>query len=152
MPANADVLAAYLALWTDTTPARDLRALDRLTIAEVRFRDPIQEVSGRAQLARIFAESGNSVADSRVNVESIAWSDDRRAFIKWTYSGRIKRLGLDNWSVTGMSDIRLSEAGQIVSHEDFWDLSGGLFEHFPFVGWLFRRLRLRLRLEERATG
>lgn len=148
MPHQAqETLAAYLALWTDPSPKRDLGRLDALTLTDVRFKDPIQEVHGRHMLKRIFADSSRTVADTNVVIEAIAWADDQRAFVKWRYGGTILRLNLKGWSVTGMSDIRLSPDFLIASHEDYWDLAGGLFEHFPLIGWLFRRLRQRLRLE-----
>jgi len=140
-------LQDYLALWADPSPERDLGQLDGLTAGNVVFRDPIQEVRGRAGLKALFADSHHSVADSDVRIDGIAWVDPRRAFVKWRYAGTIRRLKLRNWSVTGMSDIRFDESGLICAHEDHWDLASGLFEHFPLIGRLFRRLRLRLRLQ-----
>jgi hypothetical protein len=143
----ATTLQDYLALWADPSPDRDLDRLDGLTLENVAFRDPIQEVRGRDGLKALFADSHDSVADSDVRIDGIAWVDPRRAFVKWRYAGTIKRLNLRNWSVTGMSDIRFDEGGRIAAHEDHWDLASGLFEYFPLIGRLFRRLRLRLRLK-----
>ncbi len=141
-----ETLTAYLALWADPSPDRDLNRLDALTSSNVRFKDPIQEVYGRDRLKAIFADSSRTVADTDVNIDGIAWVSDNRAFVKWRYAGTIKRLKLRNWSVVGMSDICLDASNRIGSHEDYWDLAGGLFEHFPVIGWLLRRLRARLRL------
>ncbi|TDQ77561.1 SnoaL-like protein [Dongia mobilis] len=143
----AATLQDYLALWADPSPDRDLDRLDGLTTESIVFRDPIQEVHGRDGLKALFADSHHSVADSDVRIDGIAWVDQRRAFVKWHYAGTIRRLSLPNWSVTGMSDIRFDERGLIVKHEDHWDLASGLFEHFPLIGGLFRRLRMRLRLK-----
>lgn len=141
------VLEQYLALWCDPSPLRDLTALDRLTVERVRFKDPIQDLWGREQLKAVFAQSSKDVADAQVTIDAIAWVDASRVLIKWQYRGTIRRLNLRNWSVVGMSDIKF-EDDRVASHEDFWDLAGGLFEHFPLVGWLFRRLRQRLRLDQ----
>lgn len=143
----ATTLQDYLALWADPSPDRDLDRLDRLTSGNVTFCDPIQEVHGRDGLKALFADSHHSVADSDVRIDGIAWVDQRRAFVKWRYAGTIRRLNLRDWSVTGMSDIRFDADGLIVGHEDHWDLASGLFEHFPLIGRLFRRMRLRLRLQ-----
>lgn len=142
------VLDQYLALWCDPSPCRDLAQLDQLAAERVRFKDPIQELHGRARLKAVFAQSSKDVSDPRVTINAIAWVDPRRALIRWQYSGTIRRLNLRNWSVMGMSDIQLDEDQRIASHEDFWDLAGGLFEHFPLIGGLFRRLRHRLRLHQ----
>jgi steroid delta-isomerase len=142
------VLEQYLALWCDPSPGRDLTQLDQLAAERVRFKDPIQELHGRARLKAVFAQSSKDVADPRVTIDAIAWVDPRRALIRWQYSGTIRRINLRNWSVMGMSDIQLDEDQRIASHEDFWDLAGGLFEHFPLIGGLFRRLRQRLRLHQ----
>jgi steroid delta-isomerase len=142
-----NILDRYLAVWTDPSPQRDLSLLDDLTSDQVRFKDPIQEVRGREKLKAIFTESSRTVTNSNVVIDAIAWAGEERAFVKWRYAGTIERINLRNWSVTGMSDIRLDQSGRVHSHEDYWDLAGGLFEHFPVIGWLFRRLRHRLRLE-----
>ncbi|MBL8709323.1 MAG: nuclear transport factor 2 family protein [Rhodospirillaceae bacterium] len=141
-----DVLADYLAVWTDPSPQRDLSRLDELTTDDVRFKDPVQEVIGRSRLKAIFADAARSVAHPLVTIDAIAWVDDRRAFVKWHYGGTLIRLKLQNWQVAGMSDMRFASDGRLEKHEDHWDLSSGLFEHFPLVGGLFRRLRHRLRI------
>jgi hypothetical protein len=143
---NEPVLDAYLALWSDLSPQRDLDRLDTLTTPDVRFKDPINDVTGRVDLKRIFRDASDSVADARVEIVAIAWAAPDRAFVKWRYSGLLRRLHNKPWLVIGMSDIRFSADGHIASHEDHWDLASGLFEHFPIIGGLFRRLRYRLRL------
>ncbi|WP_374379567.1 nuclear transport factor 2 family protein [Dongia sp.] len=143
----AKTLQHYLALWMDPSPNRDLDQLDKFTAENVIFRDPIQEVHGRAGLKLLFADSHHTVADSDVRIDGIAWVDQSRAFVKWRYAGTIRRLNLRNWSVTGMSDVRFDDSGLVASHEDHWDLATGLFEHFPLIGCLLRRLRMRLRLK-----
>lgn len=143
---NEPVLDAYLALWSDPSPQRDLGRLDALTTPDVRFKDPINDLTGRVDLKRIFRDASDSVTDIRVEVVAIAWAAPDRAFVKWRYSGLLRRLGNKPWQVVGMSDIRFSADSRIASHEDYWDLANGLFEHFPLIGGLFRRLRHRLRL------
>jgi len=143
---NRLILDAYLALWADPSPQRDLGRLDTLTIDAVRFKDPINDVSGRSALKAVFQDATDSVANTRVEIVGLAWASPERAFVKWRYGGCIRRLKLTDWQITGMSDITLAADGRIAAHEDHWDLASGLFEHFPVIGWLFRRLRHRLRL------
>jgi hypothetical protein len=143
---NQPVLDAYLALWSDPSPQRDLERLDALTTTDVRFRDPINDLAGRADLKRIFRDASDAVANTKVELIAIGWAAPDRAFVKWRYSGLLRRLGNRPWFVVGMSDIRFSTDCRINFHEDHWDLASGLFEHFPLIGGLFRRLRHRLRL------
>ncbi|MDY0873362.1 nuclear transport factor 2 family protein [Dongia rigui] len=143
---NEPILDAYLALWADPSPERDLDRLDALTTLDVRFKDPINDLTGRDDLKHIFRDSADAVATPQVEVIAIAWAAPDQAFVKWRYSGLLRRLGNRPWSVVGMSDIRFSADGRISFHEDHWDLASGLFEYFPLIGGLFRRLRHRLRL------
>lgn len=143
---NEPILDAYLALWSDPSPQRDLERLDELTTADVCFKDPINDLTGRAALKQIFRDATDAVANTQVDIIAIAWAEPNRAFVKWRYRGLLRRLGNKPWYVVGMSDIRFSPNNRINSHEDHWDLASGLFELFPLVGGLFRRLRHRLRL------
>lgn len=143
---SEEVLKDYLALWSDPSPQRDLELLDRLTTEQVRFRDPVNDIAGRDRLKALFRDASDSIRDATVRVDGIAWVDGRRAFIKWQYGGNLHKLRLASWQVPGMSEITFSAEGLVSTHEDVWDLAGGLFEHFPYVGWLFRRLRQRLRV------
>lgn len=143
---NQRTLDAYLALWADPSPRRDLSRLDALTTDDVRFKDPINDLTGRAALKAIFHDALEAVADTKVEIVGVAWAGPERAFVKWRYGGSILRLKLTNWQIYGMSDIQFSADGRISSHEDHWDLAAGLFEHFPVIGWLVRRLRQRMRL------
>ena len=43
-----------------------------------------------------------------------------------------------------MSHIRFGADGKVVLHQDFWDSSGGLFEHVPGLGWMLRKAKARL--------
>ena len=58
---------------------------------------------------------------------------------------RFKRLagGEDTRSV-GMTHVRFDSAGKVVLHQDFWDSTGGFFEHVPVLGWMLRRVKNRL--------
>lgn len=142
---NAKTLQQYLDLWADACPTRDLGKLDNLTASDIHFIDPINDVTGRALLKRLFADAAQSVDQARVEIDAIAWVTEERAFVQWRYSGRLRRLGNRVWSAEGMSDIRFRDQ-LICYHRDYWDLAGGLFEYFPWIGGLFRRLRHRLRL------
>ncbi len=144
---NSDILARYLSLWSDPAPDRDLTPLDEITTEQVRFRDPINDLYGREQLKHLFRDAANAVAAPNVEISGIAWADPNRAFVQWRYAGKLTRLGGKPWSVDGMSEILFLD-GRIISHRDFWDLSSGLFEYFPWIGSLFRCLRQRLRLRQ----
>ncbi|MBK8158023.1 MAG: nuclear transport factor 2 family protein [Rhodospirillaceae bacterium] len=143
---HADLLQEYLALWADASPSRDLSKLDQLTTADICFKDPINDVTGRDALKEIFRDAAAAISDQRVDILGIGWVGTQRAFVKWHYSGRLRRLGGRAWAVSGMSDMVLSSEGLVMSHEDHWDLAGGLYAYFPVLGWLLRRLRERLRL------
>lgn len=43
-----------------------------------------------------------------------------------------------------MTHIRFDSEGKVILHQDFWDSTGGLFEHVPALGWMLRRAKKRL--------
>ena len=144
---NTHTLDRYLSLWADPSPDRDLALLDSLTTPDVAFKDAINDLVGRAKLKRIFRDASDAVEGTVIEFDGIAWPGPARAFVKWRYSGRLRRLGNRPWAVTGMSDISFSGDGLIARHEDHWDLASGLYEYFPIIGGLFSGLRRRLRLK-----
>ncbi|NVK42318.1 MAG: nuclear transport factor 2 family protein [Oceanospirillaceae bacterium] len=129
----------YIELFENLTPPR-LDELSRLVSDEVHFRDPFNDVRGRAAMRRVLEDMFERTQQPRFRVSQRSVEGDR-AFLAWTFSARAPVLG--NWSVDGVSLLQFDGAGRVASHLDYWD-SGRLYARLPLLGCLIRRLRRRL--------
>lgn len=122
----------------------DLRQLGELYAPGVRFRDPVREVNGVAQLEHYFAASRRSVAECGFDFIN-RLHDDEQCFYEWRMHYRHPRLaGGKPLYLRGMSHIQYAEGG-IFEHTDSYDMGAMLYEHVPVlrlgVRWLKQRLQ-----------
>jgi len=122
----------------------DLSRLHELYVAEVRFRDPVQEVTGVPRLTRYFAAAQQSVLECRFEFLD-RLEGEARCFFQWRMHYRHPQLnGGEALTLSGMSRLELGDMG-IVVHEDIYDMGAMLYEHVPVlrsgVRWLKRRLQ-----------
>lgn len=118
----------------------DLPALEALYHPQARFKDPFNEVQGRAAIRRIFEHMFATQSAPRFQVLS-AFSQGDEAFLSWdfhlTLRGRPARIH-------GATHLRLNAGGQILLHRDYWDAAEELYQKLPVLGTLMRWLRDRL--------
>lgn len=138
-----DLLQRFEQFYSDFKTA-DLARLEDLYIPGVQFRDPVQEVSGIAQLRRYFTASRRSVAECRFEFRDRVNSGDQ-CFYEWRMHYRHPRLaGGKLLNLRGMSHIRFA-GDRIGEHEDIYDMGAMLYEHVPVlrtgVRWLKQRLQ-----------
>ncbi len=136
----------YLAYCADFT-AQPVDALDRMVAVDMQFKDPINQLNGRAAFKRYVLETIERVERPRMKVMETGWVDPAHCFVKWQFAGEIRSLAEKPWSVLGVSEIRLAKDGLVSSQVDYWDLASGLYEKFPWIGGIFRGLRTRLQLK-----
>ncbi len=128
----------------------DFKALDfRSRIAEVYaadafFNDTLKTVHGAAAIESYLAHSAQAVDGATVDFLSVV-SNSGDYYFRWAMKIRFKQFarGEDKHSV-GMSHIRFDSEGKVVLHQDFWDSTGGFFEHLPALGWMLRRVKKAL--------
>lgn len=128
----ADQLAAALvAIRTDNPDALD--GLDQLYAEDMRFRDPIQQLDGRAA----FLDMNQRLLR---RMRALTWQihhamgDDDRAMLEWTMHATT-RVGV-KLDVDGTTVVR-AHGGRIIDHRDYWDL-GEMFA--SSVPWGLRLL------------
>lgn len=121
----------------------DMGLLHELYSPEVRFRDPVQEVTGLPQLTRYFAAAQRSVQECRFEFLDRLDAEDRSVF-QWQMHYRHPRLnGGESLVLRGMSRVEFRDVG-ITAHEDIYDMGAMLYEHVPFFGFGVRWLKQRL--------
>jgi len=114
-----------------------LDALVALYSEDCRFKDPFNEVQGRAAVRRIFEHMFETVDAPRFVVRE-AFSSGTQAFLAWDFlAGR--------FVIRGASHLRFDAAGQVSEHRDYWDAAEELYEKLPVLGALMRLLKRRLK-------
>ena len=123
-----------------TLTADTLDTLDALVSPDVRFKDPLHEVTGVNNMKRVFA-SLFKAADNIVFVVDDHACSSRTAYFRWTLTAQ---LSGKPWSVTGVTELVFDERGLVTDHSEFWDAASQLYERFPVIGGVLRFLRRRL--------
>ena len=140
---HTDPRAAALIAHYETLTLAGLDALVDLYAEDCRFKDPFNEVSGRAALRRVFAHMFETVKSPRFVVHE-ALVEGEQCFLGWDFHAG----GL---VIRGASHLRFDAAGLVVAHRDYWDAAEELYEKLPLLGALMRWLKRRLR-RNRRTG
>ena len=129
-------VAALIALYETLQPADLDRLVARYT-EDCRFKDPFNEVRGRAAVRRIFAHMFETVQSPRFVVRS-AFAEGDQAFLGWDFHA-------GDLVIRGASHLRFDAAGLVSDHRDYWDAAEELYEKPPVLGALMRLLKRRLR-------
>lgn len=143
-------LSRYVAFMTALSED-GLAELATLVTDDMHFRDPFNDLRGRADFAHCLRDMLTQLGELRIEVTHVgvlrapATSADQapRYALRWTFSGQIKALSNRAWHVTGFSEVQLAADGRVCEHLDYWDAAQGLYELLPGVGRLIRWLRRR---------
>ena len=119
------------------TTLEDLR--DQVT-ADVRFKDPFNDVRGVDAMTHVFRHMFDAVENITFQVRHLMAEDDL-CLMEWRFEGR---LGGKPWAFDGKSIIRFAANGRVAEHIDHWDAAGSFYERLPLIGWLLAGLRRRL--------
>lgn len=118
--------------------------LDRigdLYTSDVKFRDPVKQVEGIAELHAYLSDMCESVVSGRFEyLDQLIGSDT--AYIKWNMYFCHPKLGKETHVVRGMSQVQFND--RIYYHEDIYDMGQMIYQHVPIVGWAVTKLRKRL--------
>ncbi len=138
--AQTEVAVARLVVCYESLTLTGLADLGACYAEDAQFRDPFNQVEGRAAILRIFEHMFATADAPRFRV---TWQmvQGREAVLGWEFQLRLRgRPGV----IEGVSHLRFDAAGQVVAHRDYWDAASELYEKLPVVGagvaWLRRRL------------
>jgi steroid Delta-isomerase len=124
-------------------------ALVDLYSADAIFKDPFNEVRGRAAIIDIFDNMYKQVDAPRFIVNhSILEGDD--AFIVWDFHFRFRNKAATGQSIHGSSHLHFSSEHKVDYHRDYWDTAEELYGKIPGLGWLVRLLRRKAQHSEGA--
>ena len=145
-PESPEAAAAAYIRFFETLSPETLAGLDALCTADVRFRDPFNDVRGvdafRGILGRMFRE----LREPRFTVLDHAVSG-RVCYLRWDFAfrrgaGRGAPRGAP-LRIEGMSEVHFDADGKVAAHLDHWD-AGQVYELVPLAGALVRFVRRRL--------
>lgn len=114
--------------------------LDRLYTEDVRFRDPISEVSGLAELREYFVRFAEVSAGNRFEITDEVVAPGQ-AVVFWTMV-LVDDDGKERRRFQGVSHLKVRE--RIYEERDYFDLGEAVYDHVPVVSWLTRFVRSRL--------
>ncbi|MGM9483175.1 nuclear transport factor 2 family protein [Roseateles sp. NT4] len=134
---TARLVAAYEQLTRHSLPA-----LLALYDAQASFKDPFNEVMGRAAIENIFSQMFEELREPRFVVLSTATEGDD-AFLTWELHF-LRQAGGQTMTIRGASHLRYSSTGLVSLHRDYWDAAEELYAKLPLLGVLMRALRRRL--------
>lgn len=128
---------------TMTEPA-DLDRLGEYCTADVRFKDPFNDVRGLQAMRRVFDHMFQTTVEPRFSVTSIA-ADGDHAFLHWRFTFKPKgREGDEPWLIDGTSIVTIDGEGRVSSHVDYWDAAEQLYEKLPVISFILRRIKKKL--------
>jgi ketosteroid isomerase-like protein len=146
MPAPAD-LKPFVAYF-EQLKREDLPQLGRFYAADIRFKDPFNEVVGVEAVAGIFHHMFEVLDNPRFVVTTRIVQGDQ-CFVVWDFLFRFKTMqrGVDQ-CVRGGSHLVFKPGAdgvwRIDMHRDYWDAAEEMYEKFPLVGSLMRWLKNRV--------
>lgn len=111
--------------------------------ADVRFKDPFNDVRGVEAMTAVFDHMFDAVQDVEFHVNRTLMQDEI-CMMSWTFNGV---LSSGSWTFDGTSVIRFSQDGRVAEHIDHWDAARDFYERLPVIGrllaWIRRRLAVR---------
>ena len=121
----------------------DLKLIEPLYASDIYFEDPAHGIQGKTQLMAYFEKMFTNVDSCSFKFHQCS-IDGNDVFLSWTMFLRHKRLnGGETVRVEGASFLK-TRNGQVYYHRDYFDLGAMLYEHLPLIGWLIKKLRIRL--------
>lgn len=135
-------LAAYARFFETLTPER-LPDLAALVTADVRFKDPFNDVRGVADMIRVLETMYRHGTPSFVVLDTAIGADG--AYLLWRFTNDPGKGG-QPLVILGMSAVRIAPDGRIREHIDHWDSGSQFYEKLPILGWLIRLVKRRLTL------
>jgi hypothetical protein len=141
MDAAVDAICIYF----ERLSRADLARIDRIYTDDAWFKDPFNEVQGRAAIARIFEHMFDTLEAPRFVIhERIV--QGANCFLAWDF---VFQRQARPFVIRGGSHLTLAADARIARHRDYWDAAEELYAKLPLIGapmrWLRRRLSVALR-------
>lgn len=114
----------------------------RYYTADAYFKDPFNEVTGLAEIQRVFAHMYVALDNPRFVITGRVVDGDQ-CFLTWDFVFAFKAFKKgQTQTVRGSSHLRVAPDGRVSFHRDYWDTAEELYQKVPLLGpvvrWLTR--------------
>lgn len=138
-PCHCQAFKAYLENLSPDTVGGILS----LAAPDIRFRDPIHDITGVNRLKRIYESLFETVLDPRYTVTHLACDQDL-CFLRWRFACQPRLFGAGHpWTLEAVTTLRYDRAGLIREQVDHWDAGQSIYERVRGVGPVLRYFRKR---------
>ena len=134
-------IKAY-AMFFETLSRESVDDAANLCIAEVRFRDPFNDVRGVREFQKVLWDMFDTLIEPRFKVLDCA-SSCQVCYMRWAFTFRRKPGGAAPRRIEGMSEIHFDAEGKVTAHIDHWD-AGQVYELIPVLGNAIRYVKGRI--------
>lgn len=132
MSALDDLISCYESITEDTVAKLVARYAP-----DAYFKDPFNEVTGQAAIARIFSHMFTQVESPRFKVVE-RLEGGNAAMLVWEFTfGKESARRL----IRGATHLKFNEEGHACFHRDYWDAAEELYEKLPVLAWLMCGLK-----------
>jgi len=139
----SEALERYLTTMQD--PNASIDDMMAFFIEQSRFRDPFNDIRGRAKIRRMFEKTHEDMENIRIEVTDRATGADAH-YIRWIFKampkGFLKRQG--EFVIEGVTELHFDEAGHVTAHLDYGDPTPEVWQRMPLLGAALRRLRRQI--------
>ncbi len=135
-------LERFRALFDDFHPDAVAARARELYSDDAYFNDGFVELRGADAIARYLGRSAEATASIHVDIEQITRGEEG-VYLRWVMTFTIHHMSM-TIAAPGISHLRLTPAGTVCYHHDYWDGSGALAEMVPFAGSLLRAIKTKL--------
>jgi hypothetical protein len=129
-----------LVVFFETLAPASVQDFSRFYTADAYFKDPFNEVTGLAEIQRVFSHMYVALENPRFVITGRIVEGDQ-CFLTWDFLFAFKpfQKGVQQ-TVRGSSHLRLSPDGRVQFHRDYWDTAEELYQKVPVLGGLVRWL------------
>jgi steroid delta-isomerase len=138
----SDPRTAQAVRYFETLTRASLDASVYIYTEDARFKDPFNEVQGRAAINAIFDHMFDTLIEPRFKVLD-AITEGNQAFLTWDFTFR-RKASPAPMTIHGGSHLHFAADGRIAVHRDYWDAAEELYAKLPLLGTLMRWLRRQL--------
>ncbi len=110
--------------------------------AQVKFKDPFNEVKGIDAVQHVFAHMYRNLDEPKFTITEYVDKADI-AYVKWKFHFSFKN-DRSKEMFEGVSRLVMNNEGRVVEHIDYWDASEHMYEKMPIIGWLLRTIKRKI--------
>lgn len=107
-----------------------------------KFKDPFHEVVGVENIYEIFQKMYKNLDDPKFKIDEIV-EGKTSTYIRWYFSFRFKSENIAQ-RFYGVSRVVFKNK-KVISHEDYWDSAEHIYEKIPFISWVIKLVKNKIK-------